>query len=104
VCLVSYHRGLRHGPGVLTVAALPAPASYSLTGEWRKGELNGRVTVAWGGGCQLQATVVDGAMLAPAFATLKPGGVFLLHEGGWYSGARRMPVRRVRCNMLLKLC
>ena len=103
MCLVSYHRGLRHGPGVLTVAGLPAPASYSLTGEWRKGELNGRVTVAWGGGCQLQTTVIDGAMLAPAFATLKSGVVFLLHEGGWYTGATRMPVRCVRCNMLLKL-
>ncbi len=84
--LCRYRKGLRHGHGVLTVAGLPPPASYSLTGEWQKGELNGRVTVTWGEGCQLQANVSNATIVAPAFATLGPSLAFVLHEGGWYAG------------------
>jgi hypothetical protein len=81
-----YHKGVRHGHGLLTVKGAPGPSSYSLAGEWRKGELNGRVSVTWGGGCQLQANISNGTIVAPAFAILKPGDAFVLHEGGWYTG------------------
>ena len=78
---------MRHGHGLLTVKGAPGPSSYSLAGEWRKGELNGRVSVTWGSGCQLQANISNGTIVAPAFAVLKPGEAFVLHDGGWYTGA-----------------
>jgi hypothetical protein len=89
--MLRYHKGVRHGRGLLAVDGRPEPASYSLAGEWHKGELHGRVSVTWGSGCLLQANISNGTIAAPAFAILKPGHAFVLHEGGWYSGLRLQP-------------
>jgi hypothetical protein len=87
-----YHKGVRHGFGLLTVKVPSEVGSYSLAGEWRKGELNSRVTVTWGSGCHLQANINSGVITAPAFAILKPDHAFVLHEGGWYVGTCLLPL------------
>jgi hypothetical protein len=94
-----YRKGARHGRGILTVTGLPAPACYALTGEWQKGELNGRVTVTWGRGCQLQANVSNGTMVAPAFAVTSPGSAFILLEGGWYAGGQQVQWLRLTAHV-----